>query len=223
MTSLAVITPSRGRPQNIKDLIYSFNQTKTTADLWVVCDDDDPELAGYQALGIENLLIFDRTQKGMARPLNLAVRSILQSHKYSHFAFLGDDHRPRTMYWDLDFTNVLDQGLGMVYGNDLFQGENLPTAIGMHGTIVRELNGMVPEGLFHLYLDNFWKQIGLDIGALTYLPETIIEHMHPLAGKAQVDQGYVDVNAPEIYDADKIVFDAYIDSDEYRALVRRLI
>jgi hypothetical protein len=223
MTSLAVIVPSRGRPQNIKDLIYAMNQTKTTADLWVVCDDDDPELAGYQALGIENLLIFNRTQKGMARPLNLAVRLILQSHKYSHFAFLGDDHRPRTMYWDLDFTNVLDQGLGMVYGNDLFQGENLPTAIGMHGTIVRELNGMVPEGLFHLYLDNFWKQIGLDIGALTYLPETIIEHMHPLAGKAQVDQGYVDVNAPEIYDADKIVFDAYIDSDEYRALVRRLI
>ena len=223
MTSLAVITPSRGRPQNIKDLIYAMNQTKTTADLWVVCDEDDQELAEYQALGIDNLLIFDRTQKGMARPLNLAVRSILQSHKYSHFAFLGDDHRPRTMYWDLDFTNVLDQGLGMVYGNDLFQGENLPTAIGMHGTIVRELNGMVPEGLFHLYLDNFWKQIGLDIGALTYLPETIIEHMHPLAGKAQVDQGYLDVNAPEIYDADKIVFDAYIDSDEYRDLVRRLI
>ena len=223
MTSLAVIVPSRGRPQNIKDLIYAMNQTKTTADLWVVCDDDDPELAGYQALGIENLLIFNRTQKGMARPLNLAVRSILQSHKYSHFAFLGDDHRPRTMYWDLDFTNVLDQGLGMVYGNDLFQGENLPTAIGMHGTIVRELNGMVPEGLFHLYLDNFWKQIGLDIGALTYLPETIIEHMHPLAGKGQIDQGYLDVNAPEIYSADKIVFDAYIDSDEYRALVRRLI
>jgi hypothetical protein len=223
MTSLAVIVPSRGRPQNIKDLIYAMNQTKTTADLWVVCDDDDPELAGYQALDLANLLIFNRTQKGMARPLNLAVRSILQSHKYSHFAFLGDDHRPRTMYWDLDFTNVLDQGLGMVYGNDLFQGENLPTAIGMHGTIVRELNGMVPEGLFHLYLDNFWKQIGLDIGALTYLPETIIEHMHPLAGKGQIDQGYLDVNAPEIYDADKIVFDAYINSDEYRALVRRLI
>ena len=47
--------------------------------------------------------------------------------------------------------------------------------------------------------------------------------MHPLAGKGQIDQGYLDVNAPEIYDADKIVFDAYIDSDEYRDLVRRLI
>jgi hypothetical protein len=47
--------------------------------------------------------------------------------------------------------------------------------------------------------------------------------MHPLAGKAEVDQGYVDVNAPEVYDADKIVFDKYINSDAYRDLVRRLM
>jgi len=223
MSQMAIIVPSRGRPDNIKALIESMRKTITSDQLWVVCDSDDQELAGYQALGIENLLIFDRIQKGMARPLNLAVRYILKNHSIEHFAFLGDDHRPRTIYWDQDFRKVLDQGIGVVYGNDLFQSENLPTAVGMHGTIVRELDGMVPEGLLHLYLDNFWKQIGIDIGALTYLPETIIEHMHPLAGKAQVDQGYIDVNAPEIYSADKIVFDAYMDSDEYRDLVRRLI
>ena len=223
MSQMAIIVPSRGRPDNIKALIESMRKTITSDQLWVVCDSDDQELAGYQALGIENLLIFDRIQKGMARPLNLAVRYILKNHHIEHFAFLGDDHRPRTIYWDQDFRNVLDQGIGVVYGNDLFQSENLPTAVGMHGTIVRELDGMVPEGLLHLYLDNFWKQIGIDIGALTYLPETIIEHMHPLAGKAQVDQGYIDVNAPEIYDADKIVFDAYMDSDEYRDLLRRLL
>ena len=223
MSRMAIIVPSRGRPDNIKALIQSMRKTITTDELWVVCDSDDPELPGYQALGIENLLIFDRTQKGMARPLNLAVRYILKNHTIEHFAFLGDDHRPRTIYWDQDFRNVLDQGIGIVYGNDLLQGENLPTAVGMHGTIVRELNGMVPEGLLHLYLDNFWKQIGQDVGSLTYLPETIIEHMHPLAGKAEVDQGYIDVNAPEVYDADKIIFDQYINSDEYRDLVRRLL
>jgi hypothetical protein len=127
------------------------------------------------------------------------------------------------LYWDLDFTNVLDQGIGIVYGNDLLQGENLPTAMAMHGTIVRELNGLVPDGFLHMYIDNFFKQIGLDIGSLTYLPETIIEHMHPAAGKAQMDQGYADVNAAEIFTADKTFLDAYLDSDEYRDLVRRLI
>lgn len=223
MSRMAIIVPSRGRPDNIKALIESMRKTITADELWVVCDSDDPELQGYQDLGIENLLIFDRTQKGMARPLNLAVRYILKNHTIEHFAFLGDDHRPRTIYWDQDFRNVLEQGIGIVYGNDLFQGENLPTAVGMHGTIVRELNGMVPEGLLHLYLDNFWKQIGQDVGSLTYLPETIIEHMHPLAGKAEVDQGYIDVNASEIYDADKIIFDQYMDSDDYRDLVRRLL
>ena len=223
MSRMAIIVPSRGRPDNIKALIESMRKTITADELWVVCDSDDPELRGYQDLGIENLLIFDRTQKGMARPLNLAVRYILKNHTIEHFAFLGDDHRPRTIYWDQDFRNVLEQGIGIVYGNDLFQGENLPTAVGMHGTIVRELNGMVPEGLLHLYLDNFWKQIGQDVGSLTYLPETIIEHMHPLAGKAEVDQGYIDVNASEVYDADKIIFDQYMNSDDYRDLVRRLL
>ena len=223
MTSLAVITPSRGRPQNIKDLIESFGNTKATCDLWVVCDEDDPTLDQYKALNLDHLLIYERTQKGMARPLNLAARDIFALGKYKYFGFLGDDHRPRSLYWDIDWTIVLDQGVGLVYGNDLLQGENLPTAVAMHGTIVQELDGMVPDHLLHLYLDNFWKTLGLDIGALTYLPETIIEHMHPLAGKAEVDQGYVDVNAPEVYDADKIVFDKYIKSDAYRDLVRRLM
>ena len=223
MTSLAVITPSRGRPQNIKELIESFENTKATCDLWVVCDEDDPTLDQYKALNLDHLLIYERTQKGMARPLNLAAREILALGTYNHFGFLGDDHRPRSLYWDIDWSIVLDDEVGIVYGNDLFQGENLPTAVAMHGTIVKELDGMVPDHLLHLYLDNFWKTLGLDIGALTYLPETIIEHMHPLAGKAKVDQGYIDVNAPEVYDADRIVFDKYINSDEYRDLVRRLI
>lgn len=223
MTSLAVITPSRGRPQNIKDLIESFKNTKATCDLWVVCDEDDPTLDQYKALNLDHLLIYERTQKGMARPLNLAAREIFALGKYKYFAFLGDDHRPRSLYWDIDWSIVLDNEVGIVYGNDLLQGENLPTAVAMHATIVKELDGMVPDHLLHLYLDNFWKTLGLDIGALTYLPETIIEHMHPLAGKAEVDQGYIDVNAPEVYDADKIVFDKYINSDEYRDLVRRLI
>jgi hypothetical protein len=136
---------------------------------------------------------------------------------------LGDDQRPRSLYWDIDFTIVLDQGVGIVYGNDLFQGENLPTAVAMHGTIVQELNGMAPDAFLHLYIDDFWKRLGLDIGALTYLPETIIEHMHPAVGKAEMDQGYFDVNTVEAYDAGRTIFDKYINSDEYRNLVRRLM
>jgi hypothetical protein len=187
----------------------------------VVCDDDDPSLEQYMETA-ENLMVFPRESKGMARPLNLGVQQLLREHQFSHFAFLGDDHRPRTIRWDQMWIDILQDRGGLVYGDDLFQRENLPTAVGMDGTIAMQLDGMVPDGLIHLYLDNFWKQLGEDLNKLFYLPDCIIEHMHPLIGKAKVDEGYMRVNAPEIYDADRIRFTQYMASAEYQALLARL-
>jgi hypothetical protein len=218
---MAIVTPSRGRPENIAEMQRALSDTFTTSPLWVVCDDDDPTLEEYMETA-ENLMIFPRESKGMARPLNLGVQQLLRDSSYSHFAFLGDDHRPRTIRWDQMWIDILQDRGGLVYGDDLFQRENLPTAVGMSGTIARELNGMVPDGLIHLYLDNFWKQLGEDLNKLFYLPDSIVEHMHPLIGKAEVDEGYVRVNAPEIYEADRTRFTQYMASAEYQALLARL-
>jgi hypothetical protein len=81
---------------------------------------------------------------------------------------------------------------------------------------------MVPPKMIHLYLDNFWMKLGKDLDKLKYIPEVILEHMHPIAGKAQMDQGYVDVNAPDVYSADLAAFTDYIESREYQKLVEAL-
>ena len=219
--TMAIVVPSRGRPENIAQLQRALSDTFTTSDLWVVCDEDDPTLEEYMETA-ENLMIFPRESKGMARPLNLGVQRLLREHQYTHFAFLGDDHRPRTIRWDQMWIDILQDRGGLVYGDDLFQREHLPTAVGMDGSIAMQLDGMVPDGLIHLYLDNFWKQLGEDLNRLFYLPDCIIEHMHPLIGKAKVDEGYVRVNAPEIYDADRIRYTQYMASAEYQALLARL-
>ena len=57
---------------------------------------------------------------------------------------------------------------------------------------------MVPPGMIHLYFDNFWLDFGRAMGKITYLPDVIIEHMHPAVGKAVLDAGYQEVNAPEM-------------------------
>lgn len=220
--TMAVVVPSRGRPENIKQMQESFIDTFTTSPLWVVCDDDDPALPEYQAIA-DNLMVFPRETKGMARPLNLGVQKLIKEHQFTHFAFLGDDHRPRTIRWDQMWIDILQDRGGLVYGDDLFQHENLPTAVGMEGIIAIELDGMVPDGFIHLYLDNFWKQLGEDIDRLMYLPDCIIEHMHPLIGKAEVDEGYIRVNDPQIYEADRIRFSEYMASTIYRDLVEKLI
>jgi hypothetical protein len=110
----------------------------------------------------------------------------------------------------------------MAYGNDLLQGERLPTMIAMTSDIVKALDGMVPPKMKHLYLDNFWKKLGQDLGALTYLDHVIVEHMHPIAGKAEWDEGYKEVNATEIYSFDALAYQNYIQSEAYELLRRKL-
>lgn len=219
--TMAVIVPSRGRPDNIRELNEAFHDTMTESPMFVVCDHDDPQLREYEKVA-QNLFVFRRESKGMAVPLNKAVRKLLREYQFTHFAFLGDDHRPRTHRWDQAWIDILEDHGGLVYGDDLFQGENLPTAVGMEGIIAMELDGMVPEGFIHLYLDNFWKKLGEDIGRLFYLPDCIIEHCHPLLGKSQVDEGYLRVNDVKIYDADGERFVEYTASSEYKSLIERL-
>ena len=220
MRNLVVLVPSRNRPGSIAELIKSFDETETESDLIVIVDDDEPQMDEYLAQGCDVLMV-QKQGKGLAKPLNFAAN--LMKDKYRHFAFLGDDHRPRTKNWDVEFINKLDElGTGLVYGNDLLQGENLTTAVAMTGNIVKKLGGMVPQNMIHLYLDNFWMTLGKDLNALAYMPEVILEHLHPVAGKAEWDEQYREVNAPEVYSADKKALDDYLASDKYQQLLAAL-
>jgi hypothetical protein len=221
----AIIVPSRHRPHNIAELQKALIDTGTNADLFVIVDDDDVTADEYHRLTnyFTTIMRVERGIKGMADPLNKGARYLLTLNKYKYFIFVGDDHRPRTQQWDEIWRTNLDElGTGLVYGDDLLQSENLPTAIGMTSNIVKELNGMVPDGFAHLYLDNFWLRLGQNLNAIRYLPETIIEHLHPIAGKAGWDKGYEEVNAPEINNADMAAFKNYIVSDHYKQLIERL-
>jgi hypothetical protein len=102
------------------------------------------------------------------------------------------------------------------------QGANLPTAFGMSRDLVDELRGMTFPGCIHLFFDNFVKQLGLDLNYLKYLPNVIIEHLHPVAGKAEMDEGYARVNQPKWYEEDLLTLQKYIRSQEYADLVNKL-
>jgi hypothetical protein len=81
---------------------------------------------------------------------------------------------------------------------------------------------MTFPGCIHLFFDNFVKQLGIDLGCLKYLPDVIIEHLHPVAGKAEMDEGYARVNQPKWYEEDLLTLQKYIRSQEYADLVNKL-
>lgn len=220
-SDLVVIIPTRGRPDNAVALEQAFVDTNTTAKRVYVVDFSDETRSEYSwKLPLESVIMIHNETKGMAYPLNYAAREFLG--EFDNFAFMGDDHRPRTINWDQLFVEQLYSGSDIVYGNDLFQGAALPTAVAMSSQIVKELGGMVPDTLRHLYLDNFWLKLGQDLGKIKYMPEVIIEHCHAFNGKAPMDENYARVNAPEVYATDKIAYDNYITSDRYKTLLSKI-
>lgn len=204
---LLVIVPSRSRPQNIAALWDAWQTTSTdAADLLVAADDDDPTLAEYKQVcadrGIE-LTVGPRLR--MCPTLNKVA--VQRSPHYFALGFMGDDHRPRSSGWQDAYLDALrDLGTGFVYGNDLLAGERLPTQVAMTSDIVQTLGWMAPPGLKHLWCDNSWIDLGRAISRIRYLPDVIVEHLHPLAQKVPSDAGYEEVNHPDAFEADRLVY-----------------
>jgi hypothetical protein len=203
-----VICPSRGRPDKALQAYQSFQKHKclSDTDMMFVVDEDDETLADYT---VPHMVV--PPSGGMGAALN-AGASVLADN-YDILGFIGDDHRFRSACWDLHMQDALQsEGGGIAYGNDLLQGINLPTQVFMSSVIVKTLGWMCLPGAKHLYLDDTWKTLGEGLERLYYLPEVIIEHLHPAAGKAQWDESYLRVNDQKVYSHDQAVFIDWRDS-----------
>lgn len=218
---LTVIVPTRGRPNNLAELWTAFTETCTGDTRLLACvDDDDPELPEYKRIheaaydagtadrDDPRFLLLIGPRRRLGGTLNMvgpkwAARS-------DAIAFMGDDHWPRTRGWDTAYMAELKRlGTGLVYGNDLIQGANLPTQVAMTSDIVLATGHMVPPGAVHLWLDNAWLALGRALDAITYLPDVVVEHQHPIAGKADWDAGYAECNTDALSAADRAVFEQW--------------
>ena len=221
---MLVLVPTRGRPANAQRLADACAATcKGATDVLFVVDDDDPEVDGYLARFPEH---FDATARrgvavqvqppperpGLAGALNAAAVPWADTGAYFALANLGDDHVPRTHGWDEWWMGALVAlGIGVVYGDDLIQGELMATAVGLTADIVRTLRWMAAPGMDHLRIDLAWCDLGRALNRLVYLPETVIEHLHPAVGKAPHDDGYAHANSPTMVEHDAIGYHAWKD------------
>lgn len=207
---LIVIVPARDRPDAMVELADNFRETCTQGThLVFALDDDSPTVDQYEQCRPSNVELFVSGSRTMVQALNHAAFH----YRDDAFAigFMGDDHRPRTAGWDYYYCDALrDLGTGIVYGDDLLQGARIPTQCAMTADIVRMLGYMAPPALTHLFVDNFWRDLGTAAGCLAYLPNVVVEHMHPVAGKADWDEGHVRVNQRSMYARDEQAYRRYL-------------
>lgn len=218
MKPLVIIVPTRSRPQNVGRVVDAWLDTGgfLDADLLFAIDHDDPANGDYLdalQLAARKLAHFDASigchSSPRHRPLVPKLNDVAKLHadfypEQQLIGFAGDDHLPRTPGWAAMFVeHFRASGPGIAYGDDGYQGENLASSWVMSAEIVRALGRMVPAPVEHLYCDNAVMDLGREAGCLTYLPQVVIEHVHPVAGKTATDEQYERVNGREQYRRDR--------------------
>ena len=198
-----VIVPTRGRPDSSVEFHKEFLQKSMISDLMFAIDEDDAD--SYPS--IDGVLYEVNPRMGMNGTLNYVATKY--ADKYKYIAFMGDDHRVRTFGWDLVMAERIGS-LGVAYGNDLIQGQALPTSVMMSSKIIKAIGYMAPPKQKHMYLDNFWLDLGTRLNAIHYLEDVIIEHLHFSVGKSDMDSSYQETNDSAIYNADKVAYDEYL-------------
>lgn len=232
--SMSVLVPSRGRPEAMAKLADRFQATCQDSTIlhWII-DSDDEALPEYRAAYDESTYQFQaiwvvpKGPPGIVHPLNAVIDDLFHpQHGFypTILAFLGDDFNPRTPGWDLKIEQqVADAGgTAIVYGNDLLQKERLCTAWFVSLDIVHTLGHLAPRELRHLYVDNFWMDLGKGADCLYYLPDVILEHMHPDAGKAEWDATYQQNNNSRSAAIDRAAYQQFVRSGKLARDIERV-
>jgi hypothetical protein len=213
---MILIVPTRHRPESVARLLEAFQKTAKVSDILFGVDFDDASEYTVSEQFIE---------RGPRLKMNGTLNALANKYKddYEFIGFMGDDHLPQTEGWDEELIREIGNRPGFAYGNDLFQGARLPTAVVMSSSIVKAIGYMAPPVLVHLYLDNFWMDMGRRISNLRYREDVIIEHLHYLNGKSEKDAGYAEVNSPEIGSADRDAYVRYCRSGEFEEAALKIL
>ena len=194
---LLTICPSRNRPNSCREMIESFVATRDDSQesaLFVLVDTDDPLIEGYRALRGEyhDVVITEYPPRGSATIIaDEEARFWADKPDIALIGFVGDDCRFRTPSWDEKFLRYTrGKEPCIIYPADGFRTDNLPTHSWLSSSIVRTV-GLCPH-FYHLGIDVVWHLWGRTLGPEHFLhaPEVLVEHLHPLAGKAEMDSSY---------------------------------
>lgn len=229
--SVTVVIPSRGRPDRARVAVEALrdNAALVSTNVILAVDADDPELGGYRSLrfrpfGAEvvTVTLGPEDTGDLVRATNTVSMRVADVEPTGIIGNLGDDHVCRTPGWDRLVTAALETP-GIAYGDDRIQGEHLPTAPFISAAIVNALGWYALPCCRHMYIDDAWKALGKYLGILRYIPELVIEHVHPASGQAEWDDGYARAHA--LMEPDHVAYDRWRNTSFYADVtnIRRLL
>jgi len=109
------------------------------------------------------------------------------------FMFAADDIAFRTKGWDTIVSKEFDKyndKILFVYGEDGFQHGRIGTHGFLHNNWIETVGYILPPKLASSYTDEWITELAIRVKRKCYIPDLLIEHFHPAAGKAPTDTTY---------------------------------
>lgn len=216
MSKIAVVLPTRNRPNLLKRFVDSLFDTCSNKDnisVYLYIDDDDrltefciKELSHKYPLKIFSLI-------GPRIIMSDMVNKLLPLVKEDIFFFGGDDLVLRTKNWDLEIIekfNSIEDKIALLYGDDMTLDDKMrffATHPIIHRAWVNCLGYLAPPYFSSDYADTWLNELADTLGRKFKL-NFVNEHMHWTFGKSQLDSTYVENrkrfskdNPPKIYNS----------------------
>ena len=213
IADLAVLVPSRGRPENLSRLIEAVHRTaRGRTHVIAGVDLDDPRIPDYRRLRSTITGVGDRIHESPERRNLVEWTNFLAADcdgAYRFYASIGDDMVPKTPGWDVKLMGAIDEdfgGTGIAYPWDGIR-DDIPEAYVISADLVTVLGWMMQPGLQHFYNDNVWADIGHGAGCIRQLRGVVVDHVNVGTGRAVVDQTALD-NGQKIA-PDKAAYEAW--------------
>lgn len=183
---ISILVPTRGRPGNVERLLRSALETaRTEVEFIFYVDDDDPSsrdvIDRHGAVAIV----------GPRVVLSEMWNRCWERARYDVAMHCGDDIVFRTDGWDdrvlTEFDRFPDR-IAFVHGDDGIQEGRIGTHGFLHRRWIETVGYFVPPYFSSDYNDLWLSEVADALGRRVYLPDVYTEHMHPIAGKGELDQ-----------------------------------
>lgn len=179
---------SRGRPHNLKRFIDAYIGTKASTPVYLRLDVCDPTIEEYKKIKLPDTFILKIDKRAR---LGAAMKEIFDVYPLEPwYGLLADDLIPRTDNWDIRMIEAAGDRY-ISQANDLSPKPKNYCHPCIGGELVRTAGFFGFPYTTHYFLEVVWKDLtrcNKKFGR--YLPDVIVENLHPDFNKGQVDKTY---------------------------------
>jgi hypothetical protein len=218
--NISLLLPTRGRVALVHRLFDSLVRTTTNLrglEVVLYVDEDDPasQEISHPTLSLVKIVGTPGTAMGSMN------RACYAASHGRYVMLVNDDVIFRSEHWDvrvLKAASRFPDEIALIYGNDLDQGEAVPTFPIVSRTVCAVLGEVCPRGYRNLHIEShmldIFKQLSrMGHERICYLSDVIFEHMHYAVGKGEPDLTSVKNNQR----ADDLLFIALNDERAFKA------